>query len=285
MNSSKIILSVAALLLSVSALATYQLYTRTSLQAEQIASFESYISDLQIELEGFADQRVGYESRLSELSRELVLAETTIKGLNEDLELARELISPDVYVMEQEIRQRIIREVEAQQELGQSPSRYDVQDQLAKLDRDEMRRITSMQSAYGGFLANLDVSEERREVIVDALIDLMADQQQQRRELFSVPREERGSRQEMRQALSAITAPEAQAAAMSYVLDEREMVVFEAFQAEQELQRQQRRSTASTFTRSVNGSTVQVNETTTRDAAGQIETRVIEMVSPERPPN
>ena len=283
MNTSKIILASAALLLSASTLAAYQLYSRTSLQAEQIANYESYVSDLQFELDEFAEQRVGYESRIAELSRELVIAEDAARGLNEDLELAREMISPDVYLMEQEIRERVIREVEVQQGLSQTPSRYDVQDQLSKIDRDEMRRITSMQSSYGEFLAALDVSDERREVIVDALIDLMADQQQQRRELFSQPRELRGDRREVRRQLAEITSPDAQSVAMSYVLDEAEMAVFDAFQEEQRLQREQRRTSTSTLTTNSSGNAVRINEITTRDASGQVETRVIEMVSPDRP--
>lgn len=240
MNTTKIIAIVAALLLSASALAAYQLYSHSRLQAEQIAHYESFVSEMQAELDSAATERVDYESRIAELSRALATAQGEVRGLNKDLELAREQISPDVYLMEQEIRERVILEVV--QESLQMPNRYDVSEQLGSLDPIEMRQVMSMQSRYGDFLSALDVSNERKQVIVDALINMMVDQDQQRRELIAQNADNQLGRRELRRQIFATRSPEAQAEALSYVLDDNEMAAFEAFQAEQELQQQQRRA-------------------------------------------
>ena len=109
MNSTKILSISATLLLSASAFAAFQLYSHMSLQAEQIASHKSFVSDLQAELDNTAQERVDYESRLAEMGRELVSAQGDIRGLSDKLELARQQINPDVDLMEQKIRERLIR--------------------------------------------------------------------------------------------------------------------------------------------------------------------------------
>lgn len=240
MRSRKIVSIIAALLLSASALAAYQLYSRLGLQAEQIAHYQSFVSELQSELDMAARERVDYESRLADLGRELFSLQSEIRGLNTDLELAREQISPDVYLMEQEIRERVILEVV--QESLQMPNRYDVSEQLGSLDPIEMRQVMSMQSRYRDFLSALDVSEERKQVVVDALINMMVDQDQQRRELIAQNTGNQLGRRELRSQIFATRSPEAQVEALSYVLNDNEMAAFEAFQAEQALQRQQQRS-------------------------------------------
>jgi len=280
MNSTKILSISATLLLSASAFAAFQLYSHMSLQAEQIASYESFVSDLQAELDSTAQERVDYESRLAEMGRELVSAQEAIRGLNDELELAREQINPDVYLMEQEIRERVIREVV--QEAERTPSRYEISEQLSRLDPEEMRQVMSMQGRYGEFLSALDVSEGRKEVIVDALINMMTDQDQQRRELIAQNAGNQQGRRELRREMFAISSPDAQVEALSYVLDDNEMAAFESFQEEQ---REQRRTTSTSFISGSARGPVRVNETTTTDANGQIETRIIEMVEPVSRPN
>ena len=280
MNSTKILSIAATLLLSAAAFAAFQLYSHMSLQAEQIASYESFVSDLQTELDSAAQERVDYESRLAEMVRELVSAQEAIRGLNDELELAREQINPDVYLMEQEIRERVIREVV--QEAERTPSRYEVSEQLNRLDSEEMRQVMSMQGRYGEFLSALDVSEGRKEVIVDALISMMNDQDQQRRELIAQNAGNQQGRRELRREIFAISSPDAQVEALSYVLDDNEMAAFESFQAEQQLQR---RTTSTSFISGSARGPVRVNETTTIGANGQIETRIIEMVEPDSRPN
>lgn len=280
MKSTKILSIAATLLLSASAFAAFQLYSHVSLQAEQIASYESFVSDLQAELDSTAQERIDYESRLAELGRDLASAQDAIRGLNDELELARQQINPDVYLMEQEIRERVIREVV--QESQRMPSRYEVSEQLGSLDPEEMRQVMSMQGRYGGFLSALDVSEERKEVIVDALISMMTDQDQQRRELIAQNAGNQQGRRELRREMFAISSPEAQVEALSYVLDDNEMAAFESFQEEQ---REQRRTTSTSFIGSSARGPVRINETTTTDANGQIETRIIEMVEPDSQPN
>ena len=280
MNSTKILSISATLLLSASAFAAFQLYSHVSLQAEQIASYESFVSDLQAELDSTAQERVEYESRLAEMGRELVSAQEAIRGLNDELELAREQINPDVYLMEQEIRERVIREVV--QEAERTPSRYEISEQLSRLDPEEMRQVMSMQGRYGEFLSALDVSEGRKEVIVDALINMMTDQDQQRRELIAQNSGNQQGRRELRREMLAISSPDAQVEALSYVLDDNEMAAFESFQEEQ---REQRRTTSTSFISGSARGPVRVNETTTTDANGQIETRIIEMVTPDDQPN
>jgi hypothetical protein len=140
----------------------------------------------------------------------------------------------------------------------------------------------SMQGRYGEFLSALDVSEGRKEVIVDALINMMTDQDQQRRELIAQNAGNQQGRRELRREMLAISSPDAQVEALSYVLDDNEMAAFESFQEEQ---REQRRTTSTSFISGSARGPVRVNETTTTDANGQIETRIIEMVTPDDQPN
>ena len=279
MNSTKILSISATLLLSASAFAGFQLYSHASLQAEQIASYESFVSVLQTELDSAAQKRVDYESRLAEMGRELVSAQEAIRGLNDELELAREQINPDVYLMEQKIRERVIREVVKEAE--QTPSRYEISEQLSRLDPEEMRQVMSMQDLYGEFLYALDVSEGRKEVIVDALINMMTDQDQQRRELIAHNAGNQQGRRELRREIFAISSPDAQVEALSFMLDDNEMATFESFQTEQQLQREQRRTTSTSFISGSARGPVRVNESTTTDANGQIETSILEMVKPD----
>lgn len=139
-----------------------------------------------------------------------------------------------------------------------------------------------MQGRYGEFLSALDVSEGRKEVIVDALINMMTDQDQQRRELIAQNAGSQQGRRELRREMFAISSPDAQVEALSYVLDDNEMAAFESFQEEQ---REQRRTTSTSFISGSARGPVRVNETTTTDANGQIETRIIEMVEPVSRPN
>ena len=78
---------------------------------------------MRAELDGFAEQRISYESQIAGLNRELSASRDTAAALNNELALAQEQISPDLSSIEQQIRQRVIREVERQQQQNALPTR------------------------------------------------------------------------------------------------------------------------------------------------------------------
>lgn len=227
--------STVAILTAAAAFGGYQLLTESTLQREQLASYENYVAELQSELKTFAEQQVRYETDLNMLRRELANSESQINTLQNDLEEARAQIDPDIVQLEQQIRDRVI--VEMQQSSQQSLSRVDLVKQLNTLQPEELGELMTMQSMYGGFLNELDVDDERMAVLVDGLSNIISEQNQARmdalEELRNSP-EQRNPRA-LRQRMMAIDSPEARLEALSYLLSEEEMDLYQEY-TEQQLQ-------------------------------------------------
>jgi len=278
----KLILAGSLALLLIATSMAFQFYSRYRLQSDQLSQVQTLLNEMRTELDGFAEQRISYESQITGLNRELSASRDTAAALNKELALAQEQINPDLSRVEQQIRQRVIREVERQQQQNDLPTRTRLLQQLASLEREELAEIMSLQSFYGGFLQALDVSDERMEEIVDALTSQIAENNRARREIIEENAGNPEGRRSIRRELFALNSPLAQREAVSYFLDETELAVFDSFQEERQQQRQMSRTGLFGSPGSRAG-TVMFNEGITAGPDGQIETRIIELVGPDDP--
>ena len=157
-----------ALLLIASSLA-FQFCFQSRIESEQLGPVQTLLDEMRAELDEFAEQRISYESQIASLNRELSASQEAAAELNNELALAQEQISPNLSRIEQQIRQRVIREVEREQQENDLPIRARLLKQLASLEQEELGEIINLQSNYGGFLQALAVSDDRMEEIVDSL--------------------------------------------------------------------------------------------------------------------
>ena len=278
----KLTLAGSLALLLIASLTAFQFYSQYRLQSDQLSQVQTLLNEMRAELDGFAEQRISYESQIAGLNRELSASRDTAAALNNELALAQEQISPDLSRIEQQIRQRVIREVERQQQQNDLPTRTRLLQQLASLEREELAEIMSLQSIYGGFLQALDVSDERMEEIVDALTSQIAVNNRARREIIEENVGNPEGRRSIRRGLFALDSPSAQREAVSYFLDETELAVFDSFQEERQQQRQMSR-TGFFGSPGSRAGTVMFNESVTTGPDGQIETQIIELVVPDDP--
>lgn len=279
---SKLTLAGSLALLLIATSMAFQFYSRYRLQGDQLSQVQTLLNEMRAELDGFAEQRISYESQIAGLNRDLSASRDTAAALNNELALAQEQISPDLSGIEQQIRRRVIREVESRQQQNDLPTRTRLLQQLARLEREELAEIMSLQSIYGGFLQALDVSDERMEEIVDALTSQIAVNNRARREIIEENVGNPEGRRSIRRGLFALDSPSAQREAVSYFLDETELAVFDSFQEERQQQRQMSRTG---FFSGPGGraGTVMFNESIPSGPDGQIETQIIELIVPDDP--
>lgn len=235
MMNKTMLISAAGLLTTAAVFAGYQMLSQSRLLQEQLGSYEEYVSQLQSELESFGEQQVRYETELNTLRRELASSETRINALEDELGEARSQIDPDVQQLEQQIRERVI--VEMQQSSQDSLSRVDLVKELNNLQPEELGEMMTLQSMYGGFLNELDVDDQRMEVLIDGFSNIIAEQNQARmdaiEELRSNP--EQRNPAAVRERMLAIDSPQARLDALSYLLTDEEMEIYQEYR-EQQLQ-------------------------------------------------
>lgn len=229
MNYGKLAIPVLSILLL---LIGYQLYSGNDLQ-QQLNDYQAHVDRLQQELESHGEEQVAYETRINQLQRDSRNQQSRIASLESELALAQEKINPDVAALEQDIRERLVVEVRAQAQ--RSASRLNLVKELSSLEPMEMAQLMTLQGQYGRFLQSLNVDDARLEVITDALMNQIAEQNQRRLEIMQA----RGNGTavdiaSVRQQMMEIASPEAQREALSYVFTDEEMALFESFQQSQQ---------------------------------------------------
>ncbi len=202
-------------------------------QHEQLATLERYVSDLQAELEDQGSSQVDYETQLNELRRELSTSRNRIDSLQSELATAQEQIDPEIIVLEQQIRERLL--LELQQSPQQSLSRTELVKQLIDLDPQELGQLMTLQGTYGGFLQRLTVDESRMEVLIDGLGNIIDEQNQRRMQVLEEIRNDPDSVDNFREQLITMNSPDAQRDALSFLLSEDELAVYDDFREEQRL--------------------------------------------------
>jgi hypothetical protein len=96
----------------------------------------------------------------------------------------------------------------------------------------EMSEIITLNAQYGDFLKSLNISEERMDVVINALSNMLADQNQARSAIAEDRRANPTavSSGNFPERMQAISEPEAQIEALSYELTESELNAFSEFQ-------------------------------------------------------
>ena len=227
MNKQVILIAAAGVF---AVIAVFQWFAAAN-QRQQISNFESYVADLQTELESQGSNQVDYETQINSLLRELQTSANRISSLEAELANAKDQIDPDIANLEQQIRDRVI--LELQQNPRQTLSRTELVKQLNNLNPEELGQLMSLQGMYGGFLQRLDVDEDRMEVLIDGLGNVIEEQNQRRFEIINEMRNNPDNIENIRREMFAANGPDAQRDALSFLLTDEEMAQYDEFREEQ----------------------------------------------------
>lgn len=231
-------LALAALMivsLAASAFAlTYRQHNQTLLQ--QVADLSTQTEKLLDELEQNTRQRLENENRTAQLATEVASSRGVISQLQEQLTGLREQIDPDLQQLEDNLRERLDREygrrlTEATAALeNRQPTVASMISQMSNLTTEERMALIGVQGEFGGFLESLAVSDERKETITQALVDLNLSRSETRRDLARQGLEPR----EMADRMMELMGPEAAREILAYDLTDDELAAFDAFQEQRQ---------------------------------------------------
>lgn len=227
----KLLVSVSLLTVALSLFA-YSEHRRSQLLEQQLADYDKQVAQLLTQIENRSLEAIAVERRLRTLENEVDGRDNQIAALSRQLETAQQQIDPDFERIEQQMRQQIRREMQASSNAASLDPRTSLIRQLAEFDPQEMGELMSLHSQYGPFIDGLDISEERMEVVINALSNMITEQNELRRQ---IGQEMRGNpdainRSEFRERMQAINDPSAQIEALSYELSDSELDAFREFQ-------------------------------------------------------
>ncbi len=232
----KFFTGIAIFLLVLGALFAYNEAQQTKLQAQQVANYENQISQLLSQIETNSLQRIEAEKQLQSLRKQLNSNDSQIAALSRQLELAQQQINPEYEQLEARIRQQLSRELQPQSNGANTDPRVSLFKQLSALDPAQMSEIFALHGQFGGFLQSLNVSDERLEVIIGALSNMIAEQGQARMQLIQEMQSnpQLTNRRDIRQQMMAIASPEAQLEALAFDLSESELEALAEFQQQRQ---------------------------------------------------
>ena len=211
----------------------YSEMQNNKLLTQQVADYASQNSQLLTRIEDNSLQNLETTKALLSLQSELSNRDSQIAALSRQLETTQQQVDPDYQEIASEIRQQLKRETQTSNSTANSDTRISALLQLSELDPQVMGEIFAVNAQYGDFIRNLDVSDERKEVIIHALQNLIADQNQLRTEIIQemhVNPQMAGRGDLLHQKMQAIDSPDAQQEALSYDLTESELSAFSEFQ-------------------------------------------------------
>lgn len=227
---NSLLLSLAALLL-VGGFA-FKEARNNKLLTQQVADYAQQNSQLLTRIEENSLQNLEHTETLQSLQSDIKNRDKQIAALHRQLATAQQQVDPNYQEIETRIRQQLSQETQANNSATHSDPKLSMLLQLSELDPVEVGEIIAVNAQFGEFINSLSVSEERKEVIINALQNLIADQNQLRMEVMQEMRAnpQIADRGEIFQKMRAITSPEAQLDALSYDLTESELSAFSDFQ-------------------------------------------------------
>ena len=233
-------LGILAILLILGGAYGYNANQNSLLNEQQLASYQQQVQSLLTQVEESSLKSLEQEKQIRQLQSDLLSSNSQLTSVANQLQSTQEQVSPDFQRLESRIRQEVSAELQQQSNQRDTTSRLGLIRQLTELDPLELTEVMSLQAQYGGFLQSLNVSDERMEVVVGALSNMIADQNQARMEVMVEMQtlaqngDGRGRTREMRgqirTQMSAINSLEAQRESLSYALTDEEMLAFEEFQ-------------------------------------------------------
>lgn len=244
--------TVAALVLALGgSLVAFTEWQRHQRQDQQLLAYEQHVQQLLGEVENTSLRRIDTEKQLEQMRTTLTELRNQLTGVNNQLQVAQEQINPEYEAMETRIRREVRSEMQAQRPAPVANPRTELLRQLSLLDPAEMGELMTLQTMYGGFLQSLNVDDARYEVIVNGMTNMIADQNQARMDLMQQMQQDSANAdpRQFRRQIQSISSPESQTEALSFILTDDEMALFEQYQTNQP----QRAFTRNVFTTSGNG--------------------------------
>ncbi len=231
----KILLGLATLFLGIASLFAYNGTQQGKLQTQQLDDYDRQVSRLLSQIENNSRQRLETEKQIQDLTNQLNNNDKQISALVRELDIAQKQINPDYEQLEARIRQQLSREIQ-QADTRNRDSRVTLIKQLSALGAEETGEIFALHGQYGAFLQSLNVSNERMEVIIAALGNMLAAQNQARRQLLqtmqSAPQNANG--EDLLRQMMEPSNPEAQLEILAYDLTESELDAFAEFQRQRQ---------------------------------------------------
>lgn len=215
---------------------TYNEMQQNNLLTQQIDDYVRQNSQLLTQIENNSLKNSESAKTLHSLQDELKNRESQLAALSRQLETAQQQIDPDYQRIEFRIRQQLTNEIQASNNTPNLDPRIALLKQLSQLDPMVMGEIMALNAQYGEYIKGLNVSEEREEVIINALYNMIADQNQAREQLMQemLTDPQSTGRDDLHRLMEATSSPEAQLNALSYDLTEAELNAFSEFQEEQQ---------------------------------------------------
>ena len=212
---------------------TYSEMQQSNLLTQQIDDYVRQNSQLLTQIEKNSLKNSESAKTLRSLQDELKNRESQLAALSRQLKTAQQQIDPDYQRIEFRIRQQLTNEIQASNNTPNLDPRIAVLKQLSQLDPMIMGEIMALNAQYGEYIKGLNVSEEREEVIINALHNMIADQNQARGELMLemqtadplLP-----TRAELFNQMRAISDPNSQLEVLAYDLTASELDAFAEFQ-------------------------------------------------------
>tara|TARA_B100000315_G_scaffold72490_1_gene66046 strand:+ start:274 stop:1128 length:855 start_codon:yes stop_codon:yes gene_type:complete len=235
-NKSKISATVtgATILVIAASAYLYSLQRENRRHEQQLADYEQHVQELLAQVETGSRQRVALQNQLDDLLSERNTLNSQLTSVEDQLDEVEQQLNPDYQQIESEIRQQISYELQQQEiERNNIDPRVKLLQELIALDPLELGEIMSVNGQFGRFLQALDVDDQRMEVIVTALTDVVADQNLARQELMQQMREGEVGRREMRSEIREIMSPRAQYETLVQTLTDNELLVFRQALSEQ----------------------------------------------------
>ncbi len=247
MNSKTAIASAALVAVSIYCAV---LFNKNSSQQEQLADYRQHVDQLLSQIEDATVDRLSLQQQLQQLENNIVTQNSRFSSVSQQLNDARKQISPDYQQIESDLRQRLTREISQElQAANESPlsPRLNLLKQFNELAADEFRQLMSLQAQFGGYLQSLDISDERMEVVVDALSNMIEEQNQITMDFVSQmqtgnPGQAPGddfNPLAMRRQIMEINSTDSQIETLSYSLNQQELDAFSEYRAAQQNQEQQ----------------------------------------------
>lgn len=227
----KIILGLAIAILIAGSGYAYLLIEQNQLKDQQVSDYRAQVSQLLSETETNSLARLDYEKQIGSLQSEVNTLSSQLTSVSNQLQMAQqESESPDIRALEQEIRQQLVEEFQQQDNVANAGSRTGLVKQLAAMDATERSELMSMQNRYGDFLGSLDVSDQRMDVIIGALGNVIATENAARMEVLQQVQAGQVDLAEVRDKMLGIHDQDNMLNELSYVLTEQELAAFSDYQ-------------------------------------------------------
>jgi len=252
----KILLASGTALVAVTAAFAINLYQDNRAHQAKLDAYENHVQRLMSQVEDIRMNRINFEKEIEQLQSDLALSKSQLTSLSNQLQSALEKVDPDYAQIENDIRDRVAAEF-AQPSNYQPQSSVALVRQLSEMDESEFSTLIAMQGRFGPFLSSLNVSDQRLDVIIGALTNLVEQQNQSQQQLMEQSMQLRsdqiaevqasgGNRREVRERLRSVDfgnlqqqmadiySPDAQREALAFDLTDSELEALARFQEDQQ---------------------------------------------------